>query len=150
MARSGTRNIEGANQHSNTSICEEHCHIRVYVLLTKRIVKRWPDLPATIQSLLNENVKMIDMPSRLANLGINIRFILRRRGERSETYCAYSQRSLQRIVQKRLVVTVRTSMVSNVDMGAKILELAEEDNDKAWGCRQMKERLAEHGYHAKR
>lgn len=54
------------------------------------------------------------------------------------------------MVQKRLLRTTRTSNLSEVEVGAKILELTAEDKSSAWGYRQIKERLAAEGYHVKR
>jgi hypothetical protein len=59
-------------------------------------------------------------------------------------------RSVERIIKDRVIRTTRKSGLADIDKGAAILNVIEEDPLGRWGVRKIKEKLALTGHHLSR
>ncbi|KAJ7185212.1 hypothetical protein C8R46DRAFT_881931, partial [Mycena filopes] len=98
------------------------------------IVKEYPDLPKWIQTYVDDGIKQADMPQAfLDDRGITI-----------------GLRSIERLIDKHKIHTSRHSGLTDVEKGAAILAITQEDPLARWGGRKIKEKLAMQSIHVPR
>ncbi|KAJ6460661.1 hypothetical protein C8R47DRAFT_1160637 [Mycena vitilis] len=98
------------------------------------LVKQFPNLPNWIQQYVDDGRKQTDIPRELlADHGVVV-----------------SVRSIERIISKHQIRTTRHSGLTDVEKGAAILAVTEEDPLGRWGGRKIKEKLSVKGIHLPR
>ncbi|KAJ7182577.1 hypothetical protein C8R43DRAFT_868246 [Mycena crocata] len=108
--------------------------IHIFFLTAAITVKEYPELPQWIQQNIDDSVKQAEMPQAfLDDRGISI-----------------GLRSVKRIIKEHNLRTTRHSGLTDVEKGAAILGITEEDPLGRWGARKIKEKLADKSIHISR
>ncbi|KAJ7429234.1 hypothetical protein FB451DRAFT_1556452 [Mycena latifolia] len=101
---------------------------------SKPLLKEHPELPEWIQQYIDDGVKQADMPRNiLDDHGITI-----------------GLRSIERIIKNSDLHTSRHSGLTDVDKGAAIMAITQEDPLGRWGGRKIKEKLSLQSVHIPR
>ncbi|KAJ7439477.1 hypothetical protein FB451DRAFT_1301899 [Mycena latifolia] len=101
---------------------------------SKPLLKEHPELPEWIQQYIDDGVKQADMPRNiLDDHGITI-----------------GLRSIERIIKNSDLHTSRHSGLTDVEKGAAIMAITQEDPLGRWGGRKIKEKLSLQSVHIPR
>ncbi|KAJ7697401.1 hypothetical protein B0H17DRAFT_1197460 [Mycena rosella] len=98
------------------------------------LLKQHPELPQWIQKYIDDGVKQADMPQAFLE----------------EYAITIGLRSIERIVKKHDLRTSRHSGLTDVEKGAAILAITQEDPLARWGGRKIKEKLSLQSVHIPR
>ncbi|KAJ7863354.1 hypothetical protein B0H14DRAFT_3444217 [Mycena olivaceomarginata] len=93
---------------------------------SRPLLEQYPDLPQWIQGYIDNGIKQPDMPRELSDdHGITVKL-----------------RSIECIIKNQNLRTTRHSGLTDVDKGAAILAVTQEDPLVRWGGRKIKEKLS--------
>ncbi|KAJ7301687.1 hypothetical protein DFH08DRAFT_827305 [Mycena albidolilacea] len=93
---------------------------------SRPLLDQYPDLPQWIQGYIDDGIKQPDMPRELSD----------------DHEITVKLRSIERIIKNQNLRTTRHSGLTDVDKGAAILAVTQEDPLARWGGRKIKEKLS--------